>query len=71
MTETSTSLNILGICGSPRKGSYNHGLLAALQDVAPTAVTIDILPSWGDIPILNADLIGRGGASPRRRQASR
>ncbi len=50
MTEPATSLHVLGICGSLRKGSYNRGLLTALQDIAPAGVTIDILTSWDDVP---------------------
>ena len=64
MTENSASLNILGICGSLRKGSYNLGLLSALQDIAPAGVTIDILTSWDDIPVLNADLLDEDGQPP-------
>ncbi|MEP6963185.1 MAG: NAD(P)H-dependent oxidoreductase [Acidobacteriota bacterium] len=48
-------MNILGIPGSLRKQSYNHGALRAAQQLAPDGVKIDIF-DLGNIPIYNQDL---------------
>ncbi|MFF4596852.1 NADPH-dependent FMN reductase [Amycolatopsis sp. NPDC001319] len=53
-------LRLLGICGSLRSGSYNHGLLKALADEAPAGVTLDLLGDWSEVPNLNVDLLEDG-----------
>lgn len=55
----SATLRILGIPGSLRRLSFNRGLLAAAQDVAPPGVALevfDLLP----IPLYNADVEAEG-----------
>jgi chromate reductase len=52
-------LDILGISGSLRRGSYNSGLLRAAQALAPEGLVIDI----GDIaaiPLYNGDVEQEG-----------
>ena len=49
-------LNILSICGSLRKGSFNAALQRALPALAPASMKIAPAPSWGDIPIYNFDV---------------
>lgn len=54
-----TTLNILGICGSLRKGSFNLMALKAAQELAPVGMTIerfDIAP----IPLYNEDVKAQG-----------
>lgn len=51
----SSSLRVLGISGSLRKGSFNTALLCAAIDLAPTGMTIETA-DIGDIPIYNEDL---------------
>jgi chromate reductase, NAD(P)H dehydrogenase (quinone) len=51
----SKKLHIVGIVGSLRKGSYNHGLMKAFQAAAPEGVTIEIL-DIGKLPVYNQDL---------------
>jgi chromate reductase, NAD(P)H dehydrogenase (quinone) len=54
-----TTLNILGICGSLRKGSFNLMALKAAQALAPVGMTIerfDIAP----IPLYNEDVKAQG-----------
>ncbi|WP_326836961.1 NADPH-dependent FMN reductase [Amycolatopsis rhabdoformis] len=53
-------VRLLGICGSLRSGSYNHGLLRALADDAPAGVTLDLLDDWSAVPNLNVDLLDDG-----------
>ncbi len=48
-------MQILGICGSLRKGSYNHSALLAAQKLAPAGVTIATF-DIGDLPLFNQDL---------------
>jgi chromate reductase len=51
----SQPLKILGIAGSLRKQSYNHGVLCAAQQLTPDGVTLDIFDLDG-IPVYNQDL---------------
>jgi chromate reductase len=48
------SVNILGIAGSLRKGSYNRGLLRAAQQLAPKGISIESFDLDG-IPLYNQD----------------
>jgi chromate reductase, NAD(P)H dehydrogenase (quinone) len=49
-------LNVITICGSLRKGSYNAALARALPALAPAGVSIKPAPSIDGIPIYNADI---------------
>lgn len=48
-------IQLVGMSGSLRKGSYNTMLLKAAAQLLPTDVSMDIV-SIGDIPLYNADL---------------
>ena len=48
------TLNILGIAGSLRNGSYNASLLQAARDLVPAGVEITI-QGIGDLPLFNQD----------------
>ena len=48
-------MQVLGIVGSLRRGSYNRGLLEAARAIAPAPMTIDLFDLAG-IPLYNADL---------------
>ena len=50
------SLNILTICGSLRKGSYNAMLQRALPGLAPEGMTLRAAPSYAELPLYNADI---------------
>jgi chromate reductase, NAD(P)H dehydrogenase (quinone) len=50
------TLNVLTICGSLRKGSYNAMVQRLLPSLAPEGMTLKAAPSFGDFPIYNADL---------------
>lgn len=56
-------LNIAGICGSLRRGSYNRATLAAAQELAPGGVTIDII-DLHDTPLFNQDVEAEGWPAP-------
>src|SRR5262245_2446549 len=49
-------MNIIAICGSLRKGSYNRILMQALPSLAPAGMTIKEAPSFAEFPLYNADI---------------
>jgi chromate reductase len=51
--------NVITICGSLRKGSYNHMLVNLLPSLAPAGMTIKAAPSI-EMPIYNADVQAQG-----------
>jgi chromate reductase len=53
-------LNIVSICGSLRKGSFNAALMRALPGLAPAGMKITPAPAWADIPIYNFDVQSAG-----------
>jgi len=58
-----STLHVLAISGSLRKGSYNTALLRAAADIAPQSMKIDILP-LGDLPLFDADVETAGNPKP-------
>jgi chromate reductase len=49
-------MNVLSICGSLRKGSYNRMLMSQLPKLAPAGMTIKEAPSFAELPLYNADI---------------
>jgi chromate reductase, NAD(P)H dehydrogenase (quinone) len=49
-------LNVLTICGSLRKGSYNAALARMAPKLAPPALSFSDAPSFADFPIYNFDM---------------
>lgn len=47
--------NVVAICGSLRKGSFNRMLMNASIGLAPAGMTIKEAPSFANIPIYNFD----------------
>ena len=54
-------LNILSICGSLRKGSFNAMTQRALPALAPAGMTIKPAPPFADFPLYNADIQNSSG----------
>ena len=48
-------LNVLVICGSLRKGSFNASVARALPELAPPEMALTSAPSFANFPIYNAD----------------
>lgn len=57
-------LNIVTICGSLRKASFNAALQRALPALAPPGLSIKLAPPWANIPIYNADIQSAGFPEP-------
>ena len=57
-------MNIVTICGSLRKGSYNHMLVRALPALAPTGMNFQESPPYDKFPLYNADLHADGNFPP-------
>jgi chromate reductase, NAD(P)H dehydrogenase (quinone) len=60
-----TPLNVLGIAGSLRRGSYNRGLIRAAVALAPADVRITV-HELDDLPMFNADVEALGDPEPVR-----
>jgi chromate reductase len=50
------NLNVLTICGSLRKGSYNAMVQRALPSLAPDGMTLTPAPSFAEFALYNADI---------------
>lgn len=55
------TLNVVGLCGSLRKASYNAALQRALPELAPPDMTITPAPSYREFPVLDVDIIAASG----------
>jgi chromate reductase, NAD(P)H dehydrogenase (quinone) len=49
-------LNVISICGSLRKGSYNRIVMNALPGLAPDGMQIREAPPISEFPLYNADI---------------
>ena len=61
-----TPLNVVGIAGSLRQGSYNRGLIRAAVELAPAGMRLT-MHELGDLPLFNADVEALGDPDPVRR----
>ena len=59
-----TQLNVISICGSLRKGSYNRMVMNLLPGLAPAGMTIKEAPSFAEFPLYNADIQNSTGFPP-------
>ena len=55
------TLNVISICGSLRKGSYNRMVMNLLPGYAPADMKITEAPPWADFPVYNADVQNTSG----------
>jgi len=53
--------NVVSICGSLRKGSYNRMVLNHLPGWAPPGMTIAEAPPFSEFPLYNADIQNSAG----------
>jgi chromate reductase len=58
------TLNVICICGSLRKGSYNRMVMNALPGLAPANMKLSEAPSFAEFPLYNADLQESNGIPP-------
>src|SRR5712671_5537838 len=54
-------VNVISICGSLRKGSYNRMVMNLLPGLAPAGMAIKEAPSFTEFPLYNADLQNASG----------
>lgn len=55
-----SKLDILMICGSLRKGSYNRMLVRTLSALAPESMSLRDAPDFGEFPLYSADIQEKG-----------
>ena len=48
--------NVISICGSLRKGSYNRMVMKLLPGLAPPGLAIKEAPTFAEFPLYNADV---------------
>src|SRR5262245_44264056 len=54
-------LNVISICGSLRKGSFNRMVMNALPGLAPAGMTIKEAPPFTELPLYNFDIQNSSG----------
>jgi chromate reductase, NAD(P)H dehydrogenase (quinone) len=55
----STPLDIVGLCGSLRKASFNHSALRLAGELMPASMKLDIV-EWRDVPVFDGDMLAQG-----------
>ncbi len=55
------NLNVITLCGSLRKGSYNAMVQRALPALTPDNMMLKPAPSYADFPLYNADVQNTSG----------
>jgi chromate reductase len=50
------TLNVLTVCGSLRKGSYNAALMRTLPSLSPEGMSLKPAPAWDKMPVYNFDI---------------
>jgi chromate reductase, NAD(P)H dehydrogenase (quinone) len=58
------TLNVICICGSLRRGSYNRMVMNALPGLAPAGMNITEAPPFSEFPLYNADVQEASGFPP-------
>jgi chromate reductase len=58
------TFNVISICGSLRKGSYNRMVMNALPALAPDGMKITEAPPFNEFPLYNADVQNATGFPP-------
>jgi chromate reductase len=55
------TINVVSLCGSLRKGSYNRIVMNALPGLAPEGMQIKEAPPFTEFPLYNADIQNSSG----------
>jgi chromate reductase, NAD(P)H dehydrogenase (quinone) len=55
----STTLDIVGLCGSLRKASVNRAALRLAGEMMPPSMTLDIV-DWREFPVFDGDVFAQG-----------
>lgn len=55
------SLNVVSLCGSLRKGSYNRMVMNALPGLAPQGMQVREAPPYREFPLYDADMQNTSG----------
>jgi chromate reductase len=55
------TLNVLTVCGSLRKGSFNAALMRTLPSLAPEGMSLKPAPAWDKMPVYNFDIQNSAG----------
>ena len=58
------TLNVICICGSLRRGSYNRMVMNAVPGLAPVGMNITEAPPFSEFPLYNADVQEASGFPP-------
>jgi chromate reductase, NAD(P)H dehydrogenase (quinone) len=58
------TLNVICICGSLRKASYNRMVMNALPALAPATMKLSEAPPFSEFPLYNVDLHESAGVPP-------
>jgi len=58
------TLNVVTICGSLRKASYNRMVMNALAGLAPPNMRVSEAPPFAEFPLYNVDLHEASGVPP-------
>jgi len=61
---TDETLNVICICGSLRKASYNRMVMNALPGLAPANMKLGEAPPFSEFPLYNVDLHESAGVPP-------
>ncbi len=56
-----TDINVLTICGSLRKASFNRMLVNTLPELAPDGMSFTDAPGFGELPLFDGDLMEASG----------
>ena len=54
-----STLDIVGLCGSLRKGSINHHALRLAGELMPATMKLDIV-EWRELPVFDGDILAAG-----------
>lgn len=54
-----TPLDIIGLCGSLRAGSYNRMAMKLAGECLPASMTLEVI-DWREVPVFDGDMLAKG-----------